>query len=259
MSTVILQREGPIARVRLNRPEVRNALNDDLIKELTAAFKNLEKQKEVRVVILSGEGDCFCAGADLAWLQATGKASKQVHEAGARRFAGLLSSLNRFPRPIIAQVHGAAVGGGVGLISVCDIVFAAQNSLFALAEVKLGLIPAVISPFVVAKIGAAAARRYFLTGERFTADVALRIGLVHESVPLDHLPQAANEAAGHLLSSGPEAIRHCKELIRKVGRGEVTSPLQQYTVKKIASLRSSPEAQEGMKAFLEKRKPNWNV
>jgi methylglutaconyl-CoA hydratase len=166
--------------------------------------------------------------------------------------------LNELKKPTIAQVHGAAIGGGVGLLAACDVVVAFENTVFALAEVKLGLIPAVISPYVIARMGSSAARRYFLTGERFTSDVALRLGLVHEVVPMDRLEPAANEIARHLLSSGPEAVRHAKELISVVTGGG-SEVVQKYTVKKIAALRASPEAQEGMKSFLEKRKPNWNV
>jgi len=261
MPSIILAREGPIARLRLNRPEVRNAINDELILELEKALKEIEKDKTIRVAILSGEGDFFCAGADLNWMKSFVGASKKKNETDARRLSNLLKSLNEFPKPTIAQVHGAAIGGGVGLLAACDITVAFENTVFALAEVKLGLVPAVISPFVIARMGASAARRYFLTGERFTSDVALRVGLIHEAVPMERLETVVNDIARHLVSSGPEAVRQCKELIRTVGAGLKTArtkdPIQDYTVKKIAELRASPEAQEGMKAFLEKRKPGW--
>jgi methylglutaconyl-CoA hydratase len=261
VKTVLLQQDGPIARIKLNRPEVKNAFNDELIADLAAALKSVEKDPTVRVVILSGEGDFFCAGADLNWMKSFVGASKKKNEADARRLAKLLQALNEFTKPTIAQVHGAAIGGGVGVLAACDVIVASENTVFALAEVKLGLIPAVISPYVIARMGASAARRYFLTGERFSAHVALRLGMVHEVVPAERLDATVGEVARQFLSAGPKAVQHCKELIRKVaaGRGEVTSPLQQYTVKKIAELRSGPEAQEGMKAFLEKRKPAWNV
>lgn len=259
MPSIILVREGPIARLRLNRPEVKNAINDELILDLEKALKEIEGDKTIRVAILSGEGDFFCAGADLNWMKSFATAARKKNEANALRFAKLLVRLNEFPKPTIAQVHGAVIGGGLGFLAACDIAVAFENTVFALAEVKLGLVPAVISPFVIAKIGGSAARRYFLTGERFTSDVALRLGLIHEAVPLEQLQSSADEMARHLISSGPEALRHCKELIRKAGKGEVTLPLQQYTARKIASLAASPEAQEGMRAFLEKRKPNWNV
>jgi methylglutaconyl-CoA hydratase len=257
--TIIYQQEGPVARVRLNRPEVRNAVNDELIAELEKALKKIEKDKAIRVVILSGEGDFFCAGGDLNWLKSFAGASRKKNEADARRFAKLLSTLDRFPKPTIAQVHGAAIGGGVGLLAACDIAIAFENTVFALAEVKLGLIPAVISPFVIAKIGAAAARRYFLTGERFTTDVALRWGLIHEAVPMERLATTVDEIAKQFLSSGPEAVGACKELIRAIGAGlKPARTIQEYTIKKIASLGTTPEAREGIGAFLEKRKPNWN-
>lgn len=263
MSSIILVREGPIARIRLNRPEVRNAINDELVLELEKALKEIEKDKTTRVVILSGEGDFFCAGADLNWMKSFATAPRKKNETNALRFAKLLTRLNEFPKPTIAQVHGAAIGGGIGFLAVCDIVVAFENTVFALAEVKLGLVPAVISPFVVAKIGPSAARRYFLTGERFTTDVALRLGLIHQAVPLENLQASSDEMARHLISSGPEALRHCKELIRVVGarssRPVANRAIQQYTAKKIASLAAGPEAQEGMMAFLEKRKPGWNV
>jgi len=264
VNTILIQNDGPIARIKLNRPEVKNAFNDEMIAELADALKAVERNPTVRVVILSGEGDFFCAGADLNWMKSFVGASRKKNEADALRLAKLLRSLNELKKPTIAQVHGAAIGGGIGLLAACDVVVAFENTIFALAEVKLGLIPAVISPYVIARMGGSAARRYFLTGERFASDVALRLGLVHEVVALERLETAANEIARHLLSSGPEAVRHAKELVAVVGGGATNrkgaaDPIQKYTVKKIAMLRASPEAQEGMKAFLEKRKPGWNV
>lgn len=259
MPSIILVREGPIARIKLNRPEVRNAINDELVLEFEKGLQEIEKDKSIRVVILSGEGDFFCAGGDLNWMKAFADAPRKKNEANSLRFAKLLARLNEFPKPTIAQVHGAAIGGGLGFVAACDIAVAFENTVFALAEVKLGLVPAVISPFVIGKMGTAAARRYFLTGERFTTDVALRIGLIHESVSLERLPAAVDEMARHLISSGPEALRHCKELIRKAGRGDASSSLRDYTAKKIASLAAGPEAREGMQAFLEKRKARWNA
>jgi methylglutaconyl-CoA hydratase len=256
MSTILFQVEGSIARIRLNRPEVKNAFNDELIAELGDALKAVEKSPVVRVVILSGEGDFFCAGADLNWMKSFVGASKKKNEEDARRLAKLLQHLNELKKPTIARVHGAAIGGGVGLLAACDVVVAQENTVLALAEVKLGLIPAVISPFVIARMGGSAARRYFLTGERITADVALRLGLIQESVPAEKLSATTDEIARHFLTSGPEAVKHAKELVRKVSP-QAAAGVQAYTVKKIASLRAGAEAQEGMKAFLEKRKPNW--
>jgi methylglutaconyl-CoA hydratase len=258
MSTVIVKQEGAIVQVSLNRPEVRNAFNNELINDLLAAFQKIEKEKETRVVIFSGEGGFFCAGADLNWMKSFVGASKEVNERDAQRLAELLSYLDNFPKPIIAKVHGAAIGGGVGLVAVADIALAAEETVFALAEVKLGLIPAVISPFVMKKMGSGAARRYFLTGERFENDTALRYGLIHEEVEPDELGKRALEIAKEFLSAGPEAVKACKELVRFVGSHPV-SEVQSYTVKKIAELRVGAEGQEGIKSFLEKRKPNWNV
>jgi methylglutaconyl-CoA hydratase len=258
MSTILFQVEGSVARIRLNRPEVKNAFNDALIAELADALKAVEKSPVVRVVILSGEGDFFCAGADLNWMKSFVGASKKKNEEDARRLAKLLQHLNELKKPTICQVHGAAIGGGVGLLAACDVVVAQENTVFALAEVKLGLIPAVISPFVIARMGGSASRRYFLTGERITSDVALRIGLIQESVPAGKLQATTEEIARHFITSGPEAVKHAKELVRKVSP-QTAAGVQAYTVRKIASLRAGAEAQEGMKAFLEKRKPSWNV
>lgn len=258
MSFVALHQDGPISRVRLNRPEVKNAFNDILIREFSDLLKKLEKDPKVRVVILSGEGDCFCAGADLNWMKSMKDASRKMNEADAKKLAGLLTQLNEFPKPTVAQVHGAVIGGGVGLVAACDVAVAAEETIFALAEVKLGLIPAVISPFVISKIGSSIARRYFLTGERFKADRAMRSGLIHEVVSADQLTSRCEVLVRELLTSGPEAIKACKELIRKVGPSAGPS-VRDYTAKKIAALRVSPEGQEGMSSFLGKRKPSWNV
>jgi methylglutaconyl-CoA hydratase len=227
----------------------------------------LEKDPVVRVVMLSGEGDFFCAGADLNWMKSFVGATKKRNETDARTLAKLLKFLDEFPKPTIARVQGAAVGGGVGLLAACDMTIADEKTVFSLAEVKLGLIPAVISPYVIGRMGVSPARRYFLTGERFSADVALRIGLIQEVTPSGRLEAAAEEIARQLLTSGPEALRHCKELIRVVGAdlpikgnfGEPGRSILEYTVEKIATLRAGAEAQEGMTAFLEKRKPNWNA
>lgn len=257
MSTIILQSDGPITHVRLNRPEVRNAFNDVLIKELSEAFVVIAKDPSCRVVILSGAGEFFCAGGDLKWMKSFANATPKENKDDAGQIATLLDCLNRFPKPIIGQVHGGAMGGGVGLVSVCDIVVAAEQTIFALPEVKIGLIPAVISLYVIGKIGASAARRYFLTGERFPATEALRLGLIHEVVSADRLSARVEELARELLSSGPAAVAACKEFIWKVGEEFPSPALQKAAAEVIAKLRASPEGQEGMKAFLEKRKPNW--
>lgn len=260
MSLLISQDDGPVARVRLNRPEIKNAFNGALIADLSAAFKTLERDSSIRAVILSGEGDCFCAGADLNWMKSMAGSLRKSNEADARALAKLLAQIDCFPKPVIGRIHGAAIGGGMGLVAVCDIAVAAEGTVFGLSEVKLGLAPAVISPFVISKIGVSQARRYFLTGERFKTETALKIGFIHEAVPLYSLEARVEEMAREILSSGPEAVKACKDLIRRVGAGSPRpSSVQEYTAKKIATLRVSPEGQEGMKAFLEKRKPIWSV
>lgn len=255
---VLISLENKILRLRLNRPDLRNSFNDQLIRELAAAFQSAEGDPNVRAVVLSGKGEVFCAGADLNWMKSLVGASQKDNQADALRLAELLTQIDCFPKPVIAQVHGAAIGGGVGLAAVSDIVIAAEGTSFGLSEVKLGLIPAVISPFVISKIGAAQARRYFLTGERFKADTALLLGLVHEVASAAGLVERVDVLAKELLSSGPEALKACKELIRTVSSSHQSADaIQQYTSKTIAALRVSPEGQEGMKAFLEKRKPAW--
>ncbi len=256
MATIILENNNGIARIKLNRPDVRNAFNAELIQELGEAFQKAAQDPSVRVVILSGEGGFFCAGADLNWMKSFVGASQEENEADARKLGELLNGLNTFPKPLIVVAHGAAVGGGVGLVSVADIALAAEETMYSLAEVKLGLIPAVISPFVIAKMGAAAARRYFLTGEKFGNEEALRYGLVHEQHESDQLEGRAMELAKALLSSGPQAVKAAKELIAKVG-SSISPEIREYTVKKISELRVSAEAQEGIAAFLEKRKASW--
>ncbi|QQR80966.1 MAG: enoyl-CoA hydratase/isomerase family protein [Deltaproteobacteria bacterium] len=256
MSTIIFEQTNGIARIKLNRPDVRNAFNAELIQELSDTFKKVEKDAASRVVILSGEGGFFCAGADLNWMKSFVGASREENEADARKLGDLLYYLNNFPKPLIVVAHGAAVGGGVGLVAVADIALAAEETVYSLAEVKLGLIPAVISPFVIAKMGEAGARRYFLTGEKFGNDEAMRFGLIHEQLESDQLQARAGELAKSLLSSGPEALKAAKELISKVG-SSINQEVREYTVKKISELRVSAEAQEGIAAFLEKRKANW--
>ena len=256
MTSIIITSNGPITHVQLNRPEVKNAFNEELIKDLTDAFGQLAQNDSCRVVVLSGAGGFFCAGGDLKWMKSFAHASDAENEADARRLAGMLEAVDQFPKPVVGQVAGGAFGGGVGLVSVCDVVMAAEGTLFSLSEVKLGLIPAVISPYVIAKTGVAPARRYFLTGERFDAGMAQRIGLVHELTKQETLEERTLAIAREFLSSGPEAVRACKALIRKV-RGEISPAIQTMTSKEIARLRASPEGQEGMRAFLEKRRPFW--
>jgi len=247
---------GPVAHVVLSRPEVRNAFDDGLIEELTRAFAAAGEDAAVRVVVLSGDGPTFCAGADVTWMRKAGGYSKEENEADAERMARMLRGIDACPKPVVALAHGAAIGGGVGLVAAADIVIASEETVFSLAEVKLGILPAAISPYVLRAIGPRAARDLFLTGERFDAARALAIGLVHRVVPAAGLEEAGRRKVAALLSSGPEAVRAAKALIERVtGMGpEEAMPL---TVRTIAERRASAEAKEGLSAFLEKRKPAW--
>jgi methylglutaconyl-CoA hydratase len=248
-SRLRLLREGPVARVVLARPEVRNAFDDGLTAELTSVFLDFAQDRETRVVVLSGEGPSFCAGADVGWMRKAGSFSREENELDAGRMARMLRAIDACPLPVIALAHGAAIGGGVGLVAAADIALAADGTVFSLAEVKLGILPSVISPYVLRAIGPRQARDLFLTE-------AFRIGLVHAVVPSDALEAAARRKIESLLSSGPEAVAVAKRLIEKVSGldPEAAMPL---TVATIAERRASAEAKEGLSAFLEKRKPRW--
>jgi len=248
--------QGAVARVVLARPEVRNSFDDALIEELTRAFAAAGEDASVRVVVLSGDGPTFCAGADVSWMRQAGGYSREENEADAGRMARMLRGIDACPKPVVALAQGAAIGGGVGLVAAADIAIASEETVFSLAEVRLGILPAVISPYVLRAIGPRAARDLFLTGERFDAARALAIGLVHRVVPAAELEEAGRRKVAALLAAGPEAVRAAKALIEKVtGKGpEEAMPL---TVRTIAERRASAEAKEGLSAFLEKRKPAW--
>ena len=249
-------RDGPVARVTLARPEVRNAFDEILIDSLTRAFLSFGDDRETRVVILEGEGATFCAGADIEWMRRAGGFSKSENEADAERMARMLRALDECPKPVIAIVQGAAIGGGVGLVAASDVVVAADDAVFSLAEVKLGILPSVISPFVLRAIGPRQARRYFLTGERFGAAEARRIGLVHEVVPAADRNAAADAIVASLLTSAPDAVGVAKRLIGQVA-GLTPDDAMPVTVRTIAERRASDEAKEGLTAFLEKRAASW--
>ena len=255
---VRLAREGPVARVTLSRPGVRNAFDDALIAELTRAFLEIAADGEIRVAVLSGDGPAFCAGADIGWMRRAGSYSREENEADAERMAKMLAAIDTCAKPVVVVAHGAAVGGGVGLVAAGDIAIAADDTVFSLAEVRLGILPSVISPYVLRAIGARQARRYFLTGERFDAREALRIGLVHAVAPAAGLAAVRDGLVASLLTAGPEAVRIAKRLIGEVAgrRPEDAMPL---TVKTIAERRASAEAKEGLTAFLEKRPPSWAI
>jgi methylglutaconyl-CoA hydratase len=251
--------DGSVARVSLNRPDVHNAFNDETIVELRQAFEAIASNAQIRAVILSGEGKSFCAGADLTWMRRMMAYTLEENQADAKALAEMLKVIADCPKPVIARIHGNAFGGGVGLISACDMAVAMEPCLFALTEVKLGLIPAVISPFVLQKIPVSAAQRYFLTGERFDTKTALGLGLLSDVVSseaeLDGWITARIEA---ILSNGPEAVSNAKRLIREVIGSEQEWPrVLDVTSCMIAERRASAEGQEGMTAFLEKRKPGW--
>jgi methylglutaconyl-CoA hydratase len=250
------ERQGAVARVALARPEVRNAFDDVLIEELTRAFREAADDSEVRVVVLSGDGPSFCAGADVSWMRKAGGYSRAENEADAGRMARMLRGIDACPKPVVALAHGAAIGGGVGLVAAADIAIAAEGTVFSLAEVRLGILPSVISPYVLRAIGPRSARDLFLTGDRFDAREALRIGLVHQVVAAGDLEEAGRRKVASLLASGPEAVGLAKKLIEQV-TGKNPDEAMAFTVATIAERRASAEAKEGLTAFLEKRKPSW--
>ena len=246
-----------VARITFTRPELHNAFNDRLILELTAVLRGLESDERVRLVTLAARGKSFSAGADLNWMKAMAGFSKERNEADAKALAELMYVLDRLSKPTLALVQGAAYGGGVGLIACCDIALACESATFSLSEVKLGLIPAVISPYVVATIGRRAARRYMLSGERFSAWEAHRLGLVQEVVADSFLEAEGRRITDELLKGGPQAQREAKRLIFDVDEGGFDDELRLETAARIARMRVSEEGQEGINAFLEKRKPAW--
>jgi methylglutaconyl-CoA hydratase len=256
-STLEITKRNGIGVVALDRPDVHNAFNEVLIAELTAACAGLADDADVRVVILTGNGRSFCAGADLTWMKKMAGYTRRQNVADAAGLAEMLRVLNEVPKPTIARVHGNVFGGGVGLVACCDIAIAAAESTFSLSESKLGLIPATISPYVVEAIGARQARRYFLTAERFEAAEAYRIGLVHDIVPFAQLDDRVNEILGPLLTAGPAAQRECKALIRAVAHKPIDADVIADTVERIATVRASAEGKEGVGAFLGKRSASW--
>jgi methylglutaconyl-CoA hydratase len=252
-----LDLQGSVARVRLNRPDVHNAFNPRLIEELRLTFERIASEwPNVRGVVLAGNGRSFCAGADVNWMRESLDYTEEENLADALRMARMFDTINRCPATVIARVHGAALGGGVGLAAVCDVVVAAETTVWGLSEVKLGIAPAVISPYVIAKIGRSHARALFLTGQRFDSERAKRIGLAHIVVPDAKLDAEVEKLVGEVLTSGPHGAARAKELISMVPALPADEATQ-LTAETIASLRVSPEGQEGLRAFLEKRKPEW--
>jgi methylglutaconyl-CoA hydratase len=253
--TLEITAAGDITGIWLNRPEVRNAFNADVIAELTSAFRIISR-RNCRIVLLGGRGKVFCAGADLNWMRAMAAYSEEQNLADALALADMLEAVDSCPWPVVARVQRAAFGGALGLLACCDSVICGDDALFAFSEVRLGISPATISPYVVAKIGASGARDLFLSGEKFNADRALRIGLVHQVAPADRLDKAVDSKLGELLRAGPQAAMETKKLVRSL-TATVDSELRHTTAALIARLRVSAEGQEGLGAFLEKTKPGW--
>ena len=254
---VLQEIDEGVGRLTLNRPEVHNAFDDALIAQLTAALLSLEADRRVRFVVLAAAGKSFSAGADLAWMRRMADYSEAQNLEDARALAGLMSTLDRLAKPTVALVQGAAFGGGVGLVACCDIAIGSETSSFAMTEVKLGLVPAVISPYVVAAIGPRAARRYMISAERFSARQALGLGLVHQVVPPDRLEETGKVLFGQLAQGGPRAQAEAKDLALSLAGRPIDRNLVAETAQRIARVRVGDEAREGLAAFLEKRKAEW--
>ena len=257
MSDVELKQDGSILTVALNRPKTHNAMTPDMIEELRDIFAALPKRDDVRVVVLTGNGRSFCAGADLNFMRAASDYTFEDNVKDGEAIFDLMKMIDECPKPVVGRVMGAIIGGGMGLISCCDIVVAAERSTFGLSEVRLGILPAVISPYVLAKIGVSNGRQLFLTGERFKADYAKSINLVHHVVHEEELDNKVAERVQQLLQAAPDAQADAKILIKHVVAHQGQESLREYTANLIARRRASDEGREGMSSFLEKRKPNW--
>lgn len=257
MKYLQLNVQGGVATLVLSRPEVRNAFNDDVIAEFTQAFGALGAREDVRCVVLAAVGQAFCAGADLNWMRRMADYTHAENLADAAQLAEMLRAIYECPKPTVARIQGDVYAGGMGLVAACDVAVSVDTAQYCLSEVKLGLIPATISPYVIRAMGARAAHRYFLTAERFDAGEALRIGFIHEVVTADALDAKVAEITQALVNAGPEAVKLCKKLVQDVADQPITPALVQMTVEGIADVRVSPEGREGVQSFLQKRKPNW--
>ena len=258
MPSVLIERDGSILRITLNRPEVRNAIDEEVINSLSSAAAAAAEDRSLRAIVLAGQGKAFCAGADIGWMAKAIAYSRQENLSDAEDLARLMERFDTLPVPVIGRVQGSALGGGVGLAAVCDIVVAADDAVFGLTEVKLGILPAVVAPYVLRKIGVSAARELFLTGARFAATRAKEIGLVHEVVPVDVLDAAVSRRIAEVLTASPAGIARAKALIREIA-GAHPDHVIGVTTNAIAAQRVSEEGQEGLRAFLEKRKPSWTA
>jgi len=248
---------GHCATVTLNRPEVRNAFNDEVIAELTLAFTQLGQNPEVRAIVLAAEGPAFCAGADLHWMRRMADYSHAENLADAAQLAEMLRVIDTCPKPTVARIQGDVYAGGMGLVAACDMAVSVEAAAYCLSEVRLGLVPATISPYVMRAMGTRAAHRYFLTAERFDAAEALRIGFVHAVVPAERLDEQVDEIIRALVNASPNAVKECKTLLHDVAGKDIDAALIAHTVEGIASIRASAEGREGVQSFLQKRKPNW--
>jgi methylglutaconyl-CoA hydratase len=259
-ATLDIRRPSPfVAEVWLNRPEVRNAFNDGVIAELTAAFRTLGTDGELRAIVLGGHGKAFCAGADLSWMRAMADYSWAQNHADASALAEMLWTVYSCPVPVVGRIQGDCYAGGVGLAAVCDVLIAAEGVHFCLSEAKLGLLPATIGPYVVKALGEQASRRYFTTAERFSAQRALALGFVHEVVAPEALDAQVAETVAALVANGPAAVRACKQLVKDVAGRPIDAALRDDTARRIADIRASAEGREGVQAFLNKRDPAWRT
>ena len=257
-TSIDVTRPSPhVARVMLNRPEVRNAFNDTTIAELTSAFAALAEDDALRAVVLGGHGKAFCAGADLAWMRAMADYSWEQNRADAQGLADMLWAIYSCPVPVVARIHGDCYAGGLGMAAVCDVLVAADAANFCLSEARLGLLPATISPYVIRALGEQASRRYFVTAERFDARRAHALGFVHELCTADALDASVDAIVAALVANGPRAVRACKALLHDVAGQPISAALREDTVRRIADIRASDEGREGLQSFLHKRKPSW--
>ncbi len=257
MSALQTTQTGAVLTITLSRPDIRNAFNDAVIAEITTAFQDAASRAEVRAVVLAATGPAFCAGADLNWMRRMADYTRDENFADAAALAEMLRVMYECPKPTIARIQGDVYAGGMGLVAACDMAVSVDTANFCLSEVKLGLIPATISPYVIRAMGARAAHRYFLTAERFDAKEAHRIGFVHEVVSADQLDAKVAELTQALVNASPNAVRSCKMLVQEVAGRDIEAPLIGQTVEGIADIRTSSEGREGVQSFLQKRKPSW--
>jgi methylglutaconyl-CoA hydratase len=258
MAAVELERRGAAAWLWLNRPEVRNALNGEVQDLLSRELQKMEKDSSVRVIVLAGRGQAFSAGGDLNRMENAAKMTKARNQKEAGRFAALLHRMYQCPKPLIARVHGPAFAGGMGLVAACDLVVAAEEAEFCLPEVRIGLVPVMISPYIARALGEPQTRRYMLTGERLSAPEARRLGFVHECVPAAELDAAVEKIVGALAKAGPQALARAKRLLARIAAAPIGPKLAAETAALLADVRAGPEAREGIRSFLEKRRPGWN-